>query len=66
MIACDCHIRSRIHMMENAHFLELVDPGTHRLIAEEERGSIYISCLHKYAAPVIHFNVNDISTFTVG
>lgn len=66
MMACDCHVRNGMHIMEDTYFLELVDPETNRPVAEGERGNIHITCLYKYAAPVIRFNVNDVSSFAQG
>ncbi|HXP74130.1 MAG TPA: AMP-binding protein [Stellaceae bacterium] len=66
MIACDCELRRGMHIQEDAYVIEIVDPETNRPMPAGERGNIYITCLFKYAAPVIRFNVNDISAIALG
>jgi phenylacetate-CoA ligase len=66
MIACDCEVRDGMHIQEDAYFIEIVDPQTNQAVPPGERGNVYITCLFKYAAPVIRFNVNDVSAITPG
>jgi phenylacetate-CoA ligase len=66
MIAADCEMRAGMHIMEDTYFIEIMDPETNRPVPSGERGSIFITCLFKYAAPVIRFNVNDISSIASG
>ena len=63
MMAADCEIRNGMHIFEDAYFLQIVDPGSNKPV---ERGNIFITCLFKHAAPVIRFNVNDVSSFATG
>jgi phenylacetate-CoA ligase len=66
MIACDCPARQGMHICEDAYHIEIVDPETHAPQPVGTRGNIYITCLFKYAAPVIRFNVNDVSSIAPG
>jgi phenylacetate-CoA ligase len=66
MIACDCPQRQGMHICEDTYFIEIVDPETSRPKPVGERGNIYITCLFKHAAPVIRFNVNDVSAIAPG
>jgi phenylacetate-CoA ligase len=66
MIACDCAQRQGMHICEDTYFIEIVDPETSRPKPVGERGNIYITCLFKHAAPVIRFNVNDVSAIAPG
>lgn len=66
MIACDCEVRSGMHIQEDAYYIEIMDPEANRAVAVGERGNVYITCLFKYAAPVIRFNVNDVSAIARG
>lgn len=66
MIACDCPVRHGMHLQEDAYFIEIADPESNRPVPEGERGNVFITCLFKYAAPVIRFNVNDVSAMAPG
>jgi phenylacetate-CoA ligase len=66
MISCDCPVRQGMHICEDTYFIEIVDPDTHVPRDVGERGNIYITCLFKHAAPVIRFNVNDVSSIAPG
>ncbi len=66
MISCDCPVRDGMHVCEDAYFIEIADPTTNRSVPQGERGSVFITCLFKHAAPVIRFNVNDVSAFASG
>jgi phenylacetate-CoA ligase len=54
------------HINEDHFLVEIVDPETNRAVPAGERGNVYITCLFKYAAPVIRFNVNDVSAISLG
>jgi phenylacetate-CoA ligase len=66
MIACDCPQRDGMHICEDAYHIEIVDAESYRPVPAGERGNVLITCLFKHAAPVIRFNVNDVSAFASG
>jgi phenylacetate-CoA ligase len=66
MLAAECRHQSGMHVMEDAFILEIADPDTGRILADGERGTIYITTLYKWGAPQIRFNVNDISAYHTG
>lgn len=63
MMGAECHAQSGMHVQEDAFILEIADPETGKILADGEKGTIYITTLYKYGAPQIRFNVNDISAF---
>ena len=63
MLGAECRFQSGMHVMEDAFILEVADPETGRIVADGEKGTVYITTLYKYGAPQIRFNVNDISAF---
>ncbi len=66
MMACDCPVRDGMHICEDTYHLEIVDADSFKPVPAGERGNILITCLFKHAAPVIRFNVNDVSAFASG
>lgn len=66
MLAAECMARSGMHVQEDAFILEIAHPETGELLADGEKGTVYITTLYKYGAPQIRFNVNDISAFAPG
>lgn len=63
MMAAECQHQSGMHVQEDAFILEIADPDSGEILAEGEKGTVYITTLYKYGAPQIRFNVNDISAF---
>jgi phenylacetate-coenzyme A ligase PaaK-like adenylate-forming protein len=47
----------------DAFILDIVDPDTGTIVADGERGCVYITTVHNYGTPQIRFNVNDVSAF---
>jgi len=51
-----------MHIMEDAHFVEILDPSSQSPAADGEPGDIVCTCLYKDDAyPVIRFNTRDLS-----
>jgi phenylacetate-CoA ligase len=65
-IAADCRAKSGMHLFEDAFVAEVNDPETLQPVPVGERGTVFLTTLFKYAAPVIRFNTNDISAFCPG
>jgi phenylacetate-CoA ligase len=64
-IACECMHKTGMHIFEDAFLVEINDPQTGVQMPPGKRGVVYLTTLFKYAAPMIRFNTNDISAFTV-
>jgi phenylacetate-CoA ligase len=65
-IAAESEHRSGMHVFEDAFALEICDPDTMEETPAGKRGTIFVTSLFKYAAPMIRFNTNDISAFATG
>jgi phenylacetate-CoA ligase len=65
-IAVECVHQSGLHIFEDAFVVEVNDADTGKAVPEGERGTLYVTALFKYAAPVIRYNVNDVSAFCTG
>ena len=63
MLAAECRHQTGMHVQEDAFILEIADPETGEILADGEKGTVYITTLYKYGAPQIRFNVNDLSAF---
>jgi phenylacetate-CoA ligase len=63
MMSAECPFQHGFHIFEDAYLLEIADPETHEPVPHGEKGNTYITCLYKYAAPVIRFDSNDVSAF---
>lgn len=62
-IAAECEHRSGMHVFEDAFVAEVVDSDTGQEAAAGARGVLHLTTLFKYAAPMIRFNTNDISSW---
>lgn len=65
-LAADCEFRSGMHLFEDAFVVEIVDPANGRRKPDGERGTLFLTALFKHLAPVIRYNVNDVSAFATG
>ncbi len=51
-----------MHVWEDAHYLELLDPETDQVVQEGETGNMVVTCLYKDDVyPIIRFNTHDIT-----
>ncbi|MCC5825074.1 MAG: phenylacetate--CoA ligase family protein [Alkalimonas sp.] len=51
-----------MHVWEDAHYLELLDPDSNQPVAVGERGNMVVTCLYKDDVyPIIRFNTHDLS-----
>ena len=51
-----------MHIMEDAHFVEILDPSTRAPAAAGQPGDVVCTCLYKHDAyPIIRFNTRDMS-----
>lgn len=66
LMAAECTQQNGMHIYEDAVLLEIADPESGRLLPAGERGNVFITALYKYGAPVIRYNVNDISAIMPG
>ena len=65
-MAAECGERAGMHIQEDALILEIADSDTGALVAEGERGAVYITTLYRWGAPQIRFNINDVSRIIPG
>ena len=51
-----------MHVWEDAHYLEVLDPDTNTPLADGERGNMVVTCLYKDDVyPIIRFNTCDLT-----
>lgn len=65
-IAADCAFKTGMHVNEDAFVVEVVDPAISQSVPNGTRGTVYLTSLFKYLAPVIRYNVNDVSAYVKG
>jgi phenylacetate-CoA ligase len=65
-MACECSHKSGMHLFEDAFVMEVNDLETLKPKQPGERGVIFITTLFKHAAPMIRYNMNDVTSWTEG
>jgi phenylacetate-CoA ligase len=65
-MAAECSHKSGMHVFEDAFVVEVNDPDTLQPKQPGERGVVFITTLFKYAAPMIRYNMNDVTSLAVG
>ena len=59
-----CEEQNGLHMYEDHHLIEVLDPDTLEPVGEGERGELVLTTLRKKARPMIRFRTGDIVTVT--
>ena len=65
-MAAECSHKSGMHVFEDAFVLEVNDPETLAPKSPGEKGVVFITTLFKHAAPMIRYNMNDVTAFADG
>ena len=65
-LAADCEYRQGMHVYEDAFIIEINDLDTLQPVGPGAKGTMFLTALFKHLAPVIRFNVNDVSAFLPG
>ncbi len=65
-MAAECHHKRGMHVFEDAFVLEVNDPDTLQPKQAGERGVVFITTLFKHAAPMIRYNMNDVTAWSAG
>jgi len=66
MIAADCVFQDGMHIQEDAFVVEILDPETLAPVPEGAKGSICVTSLYKHSAPLVRYNINDVSAIMPG
>lgn len=66
MVAADCVYRNGMHIMEDAFIVEILDPQTGKPVPQGQKGNLCITSLFKYSAPLIRYNISDVSCIMPG
>jgi phenylacetate-CoA ligase len=63
-MACECRHKTGMHLFEDAFVMEINDPDTMVAKAPGEQGTIFITTLFKHLAPLVRYNMNDVSSWS--
>ena len=66
VVATNCELREGMHIFEDAHFIEVADPDTYKACPVGDPGVLLVTTFYREAAPIIRFNVNDVSAIMPG
>ena len=61
--ASECRHKTGLHLFEDAFVMEINDPETLAPRPPGEQGTIFITTLFKHIAPMIRYNMNDVSSW---
>lgn len=62
-MAAECHHKNGMHLFEDAFVMEVLDPDTLQAKPPGQRGVVFITTLFKHAAPMIRYNMNDVTSW---
>ncbi len=60
----DCMDHSGFHVWEDHYVIEVIDPATHKPVADGQFGELVITSLTRQALPVIRFRTGDLTRIT--
>ncbi len=60
-VSCECPVRAGIlHVFEDAHLPEILDPETQRPVVPGEAGELVLTTLKRVASPLIRYRTGDL------
>ncbi|MDP6559482.1 MAG: AMP-binding protein [Candidatus Binatia bacterium] len=62
----ECEEKNGYHINEDGYIFEVLDPESYQSVGPGQDGVLVVTCLFKEAAPVIRYNLEDISSFLEG
>ena len=65
-MAAECRHKNGMHVFEDAFVMEVNDPDTLKPKPPGEKGVVFITTLFKHAAPMIRYNMNDVTALAAG
>lgn len=66
MLAAECSYQTGPHIQEDAFVIEILDEGTGTPVPEGADGAICVTTLFKFSAPLIRYNIRDLSAIVPG
>jgi phenylacetate-CoA ligase len=57
-----CEVRDGLHLAEDHHLLEVLDPATGAPVGDGEKGEMVLTTMRKRARPMIRFRTGDVVT----
>ena len=67
IVAAEGPDRSGLHLFEDAHYVELLDPEGSEPVTEGRAGNICVTCLFKTTVyPIVRFDTKDVTTEIAG
>jgi phenylacetate-CoA ligase len=63
-MAAECSHKTGMHVFEDAFVMEVLDLDSLRAKPPGERGVVFITTLFKHAAPMIRYNMNDVTSWS--
>jgi phenylacetate-CoA ligase len=66
MIAAECVFQDGMHIQEDAFIVEILDVGTGLPVPPGAPGNVCVTTLFKHSAPLIRYNIADVSSFRPG
>ena len=66
MIAAECVFQDGMHIQEDAFIVEILDVRTGLPVSPGEPGNVCVTTLFKHSAPLVRYNIADVSSFRPG
>jgi phenylacetate-CoA ligase len=66
MIAAECVFQDGMHIQEDAFVVEILDPDTGMPVPHGKQGNVCVTTLFKHSAPLIRYNIADVSSIRSG
>lgn len=65
-VASECCQQDGLHVFEDHFLMEIVDPGTDRVLPDGEEGELVLTTLSKQAIPMLRYRTHDITAIIPG
>lgn len=61
-VAFECECQDGMHVNEDNFIIEIIDPDTRKVLADNQQGELVITCITKEGLPLIRYRTGDITS----
>jgi len=61
-VAFECVYKNEMHIWEDAYLVEMAEPGSDKLLGEDQEGELVLTTLRRRATPLLRYRTGDLTT----
>jgi len=61
-VAFECQFKDEMHIWEDSYFVEMIEPGSSKVLPEETEGELVLTTLQRQATPLLRYRTGDLTS----